>query len=351
MPNHCTIVTGRPVLQPAGQPDTVHHGYNNNMPGADDTIHLDGNSNVPYKASVFDVVHDHGLSTAFYAGKTRLSICARSYDGANGAPDTVGEDNGRAKIDFVQIVDRIAASNLVSALLTNLDTAPHRYSFLHLTDPDSTGHSAGWGTAAWSNTVRQVDRQLGRILAAIQSNPSLSNHTAVLLSADHGGGGFTARNHTEPEYLTNYTIPFFVWGPGIPAGVDAYLLFGNRADPGTNRLDYSATSQPLRDGDVANVALALLDLPPIPGSTLVPVFVSASYPSLQITRTETGLEVSWPMSDEAFVLETANALPAPQPWQMISDNISTNGTRVIYSPPDVSATKQQFFRLRRTAAP
>jgi hypothetical protein len=38
VPNHVTILTGRPVRQPAGQANTVHHGYDNNFPGAADTI-------------------------------------------------------------------------------------------------------------------------------------------------------------------------------------------------------------------------------------------------------------------------------------------------------------------------
>jgi hypothetical protein len=30
IPNHTCMATGRPVLQPDGQPNTVHHGYTNN---------------------------------------------------------------------------------------------------------------------------------------------------------------------------------------------------------------------------------------------------------------------------------------------------------------------------------
>src|SRR6185436_5765766 len=92
VPNHVSMFTGRPVFQPLGLPDTTHHGYNNNFPTATETIHNAGNSNVTYKASMFDVAHDYGRSTAFYTGKTRLSICERSYDATNGAPDAIGID-------------------------------------------------------------------------------------------------------------------------------------------------------------------------------------------------------------------------------------------------------------------
>jgi Type I phosphodiesterase / nucleotide pyrophosphatase len=97
VPNHITMITGRPVHRPNGQPDTVQHGYDNNIPQPNDTIHAQGNPNVPYKASVFDVVHDNGLSTAMYASKSRLQIIERSYDAAHGAPDLIGADNGMDK--------------------------------------------------------------------------------------------------------------------------------------------------------------------------------------------------------------------------------------------------------------
>lgn len=68
VPSHCTIFTGRPVIQPTGLPNTTQHGNNNNFPSAGDTIHASGNAAVPYKSRFFDVAHDYGLTTAFYAG-------------------------------------------------------------------------------------------------------------------------------------------------------------------------------------------------------------------------------------------------------------------------------------------
>ena len=67
----------------------------------------------------------------------------------------------------------------------------------------------------------------------------------------------------------DYTIPFMAWGPGIPAGANAYDVFPTRHDPGTGRPDYNDPLQPLRNGDTGNLALSLLGLPPIPGSTMI----------------------------------------------------------------------------------
>ncbi|HTD87831.1 MAG TPA: lamin tail domain-containing protein [Candidatus Binatia bacterium] len=277
IPNHASILTGRPVGPPPGLPNTIHHGYSNNVPPVTDNLQNAGNLNIPYKASFFDVAHDRGLSTALYVGKVRLGICDRSYDAANGAPDPVPPDNGKDKIDVSSVPTTdlrgaIAVSNEVNLLLANLSSAsPTNYSFIHIGEPDLTGHISGWGSAAWSNAVRSCDQELGRIFSVLGSNPALSGQTALIVTTDHGGAGTV---HVDPYNVSNYTIPFFLWAPGIPGGVNLYSLLRNRQDPETNRVEYSDEGQPLRDGDSGNLALALLGLPAIPGSYFQPELIT-----------------------------------------------------------------------------
>jgi hypothetical protein len=270
IPNHASVLTGRPVSQPAGQPNTVHHGYSANFPGPNDTLHANGNPNVPYKASTFDVAHDNGLSTALYASKTRLTLFDRSYNATNGALDTIGADNGRDKIDFSTLVDGTSAG-ITNTLVTRMATSPARYTFIHLVEPDTVGHASGWENAAWAASVATIDSRLGQIFNAIASSPTLNGHTAIVLTADHGGG---VQIHLNPTAWQNFNIPIYVWGAGLPANTDLYTLSPNRFDPGAmGRPDYNAAQQPWRNGDTANLSLALLGLSPIPGSTMQPVLV------------------------------------------------------------------------------
>lgn len=347
VPNHATMFTARPVMQPANAPITTHHGYNNNFPGASDTLHNSGNTNVPYKASFFDVAHDHGLTTALYTGKTRLAICERSYDGLNGAFDLFGEDDGRDKIDFAAVADVSGASisNEVNQVVADLSGAePKQYSFIHIAEPDLTGHASGWGSANWSNAVRMVDFQLGRILDAIRANPVLDGSTGVIIAADHGGGGVTPNAHTESYHITNYTIPFFLWGPGVTPGADLYSLFTNRADPGTNRVDYSVLPQPLRGGDGGNLALALLGLPAIPNSYFLPE-LRMLQPPITVSQNGTLMTVWWPADSEGFFLEYANDAFAPV-WHRVSSGIVNHGELLSYTF-DLQVTREAgFFRLR-----
>jgi len=270
IPNHTCMATGRPVLQPDGQAATVHHGYTDNGdPGPDDTLHNSGNPDVDYIASVFDVAHDHGLTTALYASKSKFVLFDQSYDADSGAPDMTGPDNGPDKIDtyvYLSTGTPSNASNMQASLMADLTVAPARFTFVHYRDPDSAGHASGWGSAAWNNAVRAVDDYLGEVLDLIETSATLQGRTSVIVTTDHGGNG---TDHSNPVDPYAYTIPFFVWGNGVSGGTDLYALnTTTRGDPGTGRPDYNVALQPIRNGDSNNLALGLLGLPAIPGSSI-----------------------------------------------------------------------------------
>lgn len=268
LPNHTTMVTGRPVLQPVGQPNTVHHGWTSNSDPLPGQVLHGINPNVPYVASVFDLAHDAGLSTAVYVGKTKFVLFDRSWDAAHGALDGVPPDNGTDKIDrYYYGAPGVPPTGTAvhTTFLADMAAAPYNYCFVHYLDLDSVGHSLGWGGPAWMLALRRVDGFLGDVLALVATQPLLAGRTTVLVTADHGGSGL---DHSIPNLPADYTIPFLAWGAGVADGVDLYALNSTRTDPGTARPDYNAVPQPIRNGDVANLALALLGLGPVPGSSI-----------------------------------------------------------------------------------
>ncbi len=117
----------------------------------------------------------------------------------------------------------------------------------------------------YRKAVRQSDYLVGRVLATISATAESSEHTLVVVTADHGGLG---PGHSDPRKFADYRIPFLVWGPGVPAGVDLYDLNPTYADPGRLRVGYGTAKQPVRNGDVGNLVLDVLGLPPIPHSEL-----------------------------------------------------------------------------------
>src|SRR3982751_2839549 len=81
LPNHVTILTGRPVLEPVGLPNAPFHNWTSNtIPRRGMTLHQHG-----YIPSIFDVVHDAGRSTALFSSKDKFVLFDQSYNETNGA--------------------------------------------------------------------------------------------------------------------------------------------------------------------------------------------------------------------------------------------------------------------------
>jgi len=86
------------------------------------------------------------------------------------------------------------------------------------------------------------------------------------LTSDHGGAIF---GHFDPFDHNQFTIPFYVWGGGAEAGGDLYAMNPfTRASPGLSTPTYTEPLQPIRNGDSGNLALSLLGLPVVDGSSI-----------------------------------------------------------------------------------
>jgi Type I phosphodiesterase / nucleotide pyrophosphatase len=249
-PNHTAMLTGRRV-------DAKHggHGYTENFDNGG-TIHQAAGQ---YVASVFDVVHDNGGSTAFFGSKSKFRLYKRTWN-THGAPDRVGRNNGRAKIDRFTI-DR-NNTRLTSKVTAELRRKPRDFTFVHLSLPDRVGHASGFMGKHYLDAVRHTDRLVGRILNTVADRPELRRHALVILTADHGGRG---ASHYNASKLQNFRIPFMALGPGVPAGRNLYSLNPTFRSPGSSRTSYHG-KQPIRNGDLANLATDALDLPRVPGS-------------------------------------------------------------------------------------
>ena len=287
LPNHSCMLTGRPVLGEDG------HGVSFNSDPGTTFEAVKGY----YIAGVFDPLHDNGYSTGMYASKSKFDFFERSWDEVNGAQDTSGADYGRDKLDrYVNMADTRA---LIDTFVLHMTDEPLDYSFVHLTDPDAVGHSYGWESIEYYQSVMKVDGLLGRIFDLVDHGP-MAGVTAVILTADHGGTGMSHDNPLLPE---NYTIPVYVTGPGVPAGTDLYEFNpASRLDPLTGRPPYDLTPPPVRNGGTSNLALELLGVEPIPGSVINPgqdldVVMpngSSDLPAVEITNPLDGTLLTFP---------------------------------------------------------
>ena len=253
MPNHSGVFSGRRVLGTFGHQVT----FNNDSAGTD--IHSVAGRYIP---SVFDVVHDRGGKVRFFAGKDKFAFFDRSWDAERGAADVTGTDNGHDKIDrYLYSED---TKLLVDRVVRTLRRSPAKLTYLHIRQPDSAGHQYGWGSEEYDTAVRESSAHVGRILRTIARSDSLRPHTAVVLTADHGGEG---KGHSDAGLPINYTVPFMVWGSGIASGADLYTLNPERVDPGTSQPDYFVDPPAVRNLDLASLVTTYLGYGQVPGGT------------------------------------------------------------------------------------
>lgn len=261
LPNHTGMLTGRRVAGPDGHGVT----FNNDNSGTLNSTH---NSYVP---GLFDVAHDQGLNTAFFAEKDKFHYLIRSWDPTHGAPDTSGEDNGRDKLDIEAVGDD---PQMVAATQTALTDGKTDLIFLHLRAPDDAGHAKGWLGPDYLKAVQSVDRDIGSILTTIDGDAQTRERVTILLTADHGGPE-GLKKHSDATRLANYRVPFIAWGRGVAEGTDFYQLNAGRLDPQAARPGYDAV-QPIRNLDIAGTALSVLGLPSIQGA------IASSWPPLRL---------------------------------------------------------------------
>ncbi len=243
LPGHAAMLTSRPVSG---------HGVSFNSDN-DSTIHAAAGR---YVTSVFDIVHDNGLRTGFYASKSKFSFFVRSWSGTYGRSDPIAPDNGRDKIDVAYYDPD--TSSLTSSFVAAMEANPFHYSMIALRDPDYAGHTAGWMSGTYLSAVRATDSYLGQILNLVTNNPALDGRTTIILTADHG-------EHRSSS--AGYTIPLLAWGAGVMAGGDLYAMNPNtRSDPGTDTWEAAGPHPSIHQGDLANLATQLLGLGVVDGS-------------------------------------------------------------------------------------
>jgi hypothetical protein len=240
LPNHTSMMTSRRIDRSRGG-----HGvtWDDDRPGL--TVSEAAGHRV---GSVFTVVRAAGGTSALFTTKTKFGLYERSWP--------------RSITRYVADEDQ---ARLVRTATRDVVSTDRRFTFLHVSLPDRYGHEYGGMSPQYLAAVRRTDRDLGRLLRAIEARPRLTRRLTVVLTADHG---FAAglRSH-DAKVLANYRIPFLTWGAQVRHG-SLYALNPDYRDPARTRPTYTPRRQPVRNGDLGNLAVDLLGLRAIPGSQL-----------------------------------------------------------------------------------
>ncbi len=173
LPNHTTMLTGL-------SGDIHNVVLNFDLPGQ-----------IAF-STLFDFAAQAGLRSAFFAGKSKLAYLA--------PPESVE-----------QAVIESWTPDLITLAIQALAADGPDLLFVHIRDPDSTGHARGWMSPEYLDAVAAADEQVGRLIDAAAES---GRPTWFILTADHGGDG---TNHFVNIPL-NRTIPWIVCGPGAREG-------------------------------------------------------------------------------------------------------------------------------------
>ncbi|HKA60316.1 MAG TPA: alkaline phosphatase family protein [Gemmatimonadales bacterium] len=79
--------------------------------------------------------------------------------------------------------------------------------FVYLNDCDQAGHAHGWMSPQYRAAAAELDAAIG-VLA------DLTEHSLLIVMADHGGGGVSLHDHAE-AHPTNDHIPLILAGPDV----------------------------------------------------------------------------------------------------------------------------------------
>jgi predicted AlkP superfamily pyrophosphatase or phosphodiesterase len=176
--------------------------------------HIDWNDYKPDKGAievptVFDLAQKAGLQTAFIASKRKFwHLDKPGVANASAYPRSQREETG---IDPKNpAADPSPEFDTVKAVRRCFGLAEPNLCFIHFAQPDATGHKFGWESDEARYAIRQVDQQIGTLLAMWRKSGFL-DHTVIIVTADHGGHEKT-HGTDKPQDMT---IPWVAWGRNI----------------------------------------------------------------------------------------------------------------------------------------
>jgi hypothetical protein len=170
LPSHSAMLSGY---------DMEHHGVTWNAP-----LPELGYIKVP---TIFSVAHAAGFRTVMIMGKDKFLTLQ--------LPDTLDEVH-EVGLDEDGITD---------TAVWVIEKGNFDLLFIHLPNPDLTGHATGWMSPQYLAKVAHADQLFARIKRALPANAT------VIVTADHGGHDF---GHGADLEIDRH-IPWMMGGPGI----------------------------------------------------------------------------------------------------------------------------------------
>lgn len=179
LPSHTSMVTG--VV-----PDRHGITWNYDLPLREPVY--------PRVPTVMEMATRAGYVTAMIAGKTKFDTLNKPGTITHAFVPTGACNNETVATE---------AEKIILAFKPAL-------TFVHFPDVDAVGHAKGWGSPEQFQKIAETDRQLARVLAALDQ-AGIRGSTVVIVTADHGGAGLS---HGAEDARSRH-IPWIANGPGV----------------------------------------------------------------------------------------------------------------------------------------
>lgn len=150
--------------------------------------------------TVFELAKRAGYTTAMIGGKAKFRYLAKP---------------GTLDVADVPELDTRTDQDVGDRAVEVIRTRHPDLLMVHLPEADSVGHGKGWGSADQLRVIENADRQIGRILQAMEE-AGVRRSTLIIISTDHGGQG---RSHGADDERSRF-IPWIANGPGVRAFYD-----------------------------------------------------------------------------------------------------------------------------------
>lgn len=216
------------------------------------------------------------------------------------------------------------------------------FTFIHLDHVDHAGHAYGHDSKAYYQSIEKADNLIAQIIDATKSS-GMYNETLFIISADHGGRGFSHGGAT----LGEIEIPFIISGAGIKS-------------------NYTIKEAVYQYDNASTIAFAFGLKQPQPwiGRPIKSVFIGQKAPELQYQRHTTKAPIIHPQNDSftpsGGIYEAAVTVNIENPnaegsiYYTLDGSVPTVATGVKYIAPftlnETTVVKVGVFEDKRLVA-
>ena len=103
---------------------------------------------------------------------------------------------------------------ITSVALNYIKKEKPLFTFIYYGHPDETGHSKGFNTKEYYQSINDIDSEIGKIVNEIKA-AGMAQSTTIFITSDHGGVG----SGHGGESMIEIEVPWIISGPGIKKNV------------------------------------------------------------------------------------------------------------------------------------